>query len=56
MRKVVKWDNSKLPTERLVWKDLDIRVKPEQVARAISAMVNSNDGDNGVLVGRYINV
>eukprot|EP00092_Neocalanus_flemingeri_P003560 GFUD01003818.1.p1 GENE.GFUD01003818.1~~GFUD01003818.1.p1 ORF type:complete len:762 (+),score=203.77 GFUD01003818.1:286-2286(+) len=29
------------------------RANPIQVARAISAMVNSNDGDNGVLVGKW---
>ena len=35
---------------------VEIKKKTGQVARAISAMVNSNDGDNGVLVGRSINV
>jgi len=29
------------------------RASPVQVARAVSAMVNSNDGDNGVLVGKW---
>ena len=30
-----------------------LTLHPAQVARAISAMVNSNDGDRGVLVGRW---
>ena len=29
------------------------RASPVQVARAVSAMVNSNDADNGVLVGKW---